>query len=168
VTQQDDLYERGAAEYGAALGRLARGYEADSEKRRDLVQEIHLALWRSFERYDGRCSLRTWVYRVGHNAAVSWVIRQKRARQQMVSLEEIDALPRPHDADRLMALGQLTQLIQRLKPVDRQVILAWLEGMDANGIGELTGLSQRNVATKVHRIKALLARSFNDGEHHAK
>ena len=34
---------------GPALGRLARGYEADSEKRRDLLQEIHLALWRSFK-----------------------------------------------------------------------------------------------------------------------
>jgi RNA polymerase sigma-70 factor, ECF subfamily len=168
VSEQDDRYERAVAEYGAALGRLARGYEADSEKRRDLLQEVHLALWRSFERFDGRCSLRTWVYRVAHNTGVSWVIRQKRARQQMVSLEEIDALPAPHDADRRMALDQLTQLIQRLKPIDRQVILAWLEGMDANAISELTRLSESNVATKVHRIKALLASSFNEGERHAK
>ena len=86
----------------------------------------------------------------------------------MVTLEEIDALPAAHDADRLMALDQLTQLIRRLKPADRQVILAWLEGMDANAISELTGLSERNVATKVHLIKALLARSFNEGERHAK
>ena len=50
----------------------------------------------------------------------------------------------------------------------RQVILAWLEGMDAVAIGELTGLSGRNVATKVHRIKTLLARNFNDGERYAK
>jgi RNA polymerase sigma-70 factor, ECF subfamily len=168
VTEQDARYERAMVEYGAALGRLARGYEADSEKRRDLLQEVHLALWRSFERFDGRCSLRTWVYRVAHNTSVSWVIRQKRARLEMASLEEIDAMPVPHDADRRMALDQLTQLIQRLKPMDRQVILAWLEGMDANAIGELTGLSEGNVATKVHRIKALLARSFNEGERHAK
>ena len=168
VSEQDDRYERAVGEYGAALGRLARGYEADSEKRRDLLQEVHLALWRSFERFDGRCSVRTWVYRVAHNAAISWAIRQKRARQQMVSLEEIDALPAPHDADRRMALDHLTQLIQRLKPMDRQVILAWLEGMDAGAISELTGLSESNVATKVHRIKMLLARSFNEGERHAK
>ena len=46
----------------------------------------------------------------------------------MVSLEELDAAPVPHDANRRLALDQLTQLIQRLKPMDRQVILAWLEG----------------------------------------
>ena len=60
VNGQDDLYERAAAEFGAALGRLARGYEADPEKRRDLLQEVHLALWRSFEGFNARCSLRTW------------------------------------------------------------------------------------------------------------
>jgi RNA polymerase sigma-70 factor (ECF subfamily) len=168
VTGQDDLYEHAAAEYGAALGRLARGYEADSEKRRDLLQEIHLALWRSFKGFDGRCSLRTWVYRVAHNAGASWVIRQKRAGPPMVSIEELDAAPVPQDADRRMALDHIAQLIQRLKPMDRQVILAWLEGLDAEAIGELTGLSGRNVATKVHRIKTLLARNFNEGGRHAK
>ncbi|MCC6585489.1 MAG: hypothetical protein IT168_02115 [Bryobacterales bacterium] len=58
VSGQDDLYEQAAAEYGAALARLARGYEADPDKRRDLLQEIHLALWRSFAGFVALCSLR--------------------------------------------------------------------------------------------------------------
>jgi DNA-directed RNA polymerase specialized sigma24 family protein len=33
------------------------------------LQEIRIALWRSFANFDGRCSLRTWVYRVAHNTA---------------------------------------------------------------------------------------------------
>jgi RNA polymerase sigma-70 factor (ECF subfamily) len=56
VRGQDDLYERAASEYGAALVRLARGYEADPDKRRDLLQEIHIALWRSLEGFDGLCA----------------------------------------------------------------------------------------------------------------
>lgn len=161
VRSQNDLYEQAAAEYGAALARLARGYEGDPDKRRDLLQEIHIALWRSFEGFDGLCSLRTWVYRVAHNTATSHVIRQRRARpQMMVGLEEVDALPIEPETDRKVALNQLTELIHRLKPLDRQVILAWLDGMEAAEIGELTGLSSRNVATKVHRIKGVLARDF--------
>ena len=77
---QDVLYREAADTYAAALERLARAYEADADQRRDLVQEIHIALWRSFAGFDGRCSLRTWVYRVAHNAATSYVIRQRRAR----------------------------------------------------------------------------------------
>jgi len=169
VSGQDDLYERVAAEYGAALGRLARGYEADVEKRRELLQEIHLALWRSFAGFNAQCSLRTWVYRVAHNTAVTWVSSQRRSRPAMlVSLEELESMPVPPDADRRMALDRLTQLIQRLKPLDREVILAYLEGMDAAAIGELTGLSAGNAATKIHRIKGLLARQFHEGGRHVK
>lgn len=164
VRGQDDLYERAASEYGAALVRLARGYEADRDKRRDLLQEIHLALWRSLEGFDALCSLRTWVYRVAHNAATSYVIRQRRARPQMlVSLEEAQALTIHPDAGRKVALDQLMDLIQRLKQLDRQVILAWLDGMEAGEIAELTGLSPGNVATKVHRIKSILTRGFQGG-----
>ena len=152
--------------FGAALERLARAYEADAERRRDLGQEIHLALWRSFAGWNGHCSMRTWVYRVAHNAATTYVIREKRvSAEKLVSLEELEELPGrgAESADRQEALGRLTGLIQSLKTVDRQVILSYLEGMDAASIGEITGLSPGNVATKIHRIKNVLARRFQEG-----
>jgi RNA polymerase sigma-70 factor (ECF subfamily) len=58
-------------------------------------------------------------------------------------------------------------MIQSLKPLDRQVILSYLEGMDAAAIGEITGLAAGNVATKIHRIKTVLARRFSQGVQHA-
>lgn len=168
MSDPDQLYERASAEYGGPLARLARGYEYDPEKQRDLLQEIHLALWRSFQNFDHRCSLRTWVYRVAHNTAISWIVRQKRSRPQLlVSLEEARPIPVDPDADRRIALEKLADLIRGLKPVDRQVILLYLEGMDAAEIGELAGISSANVATKVHRIKNLLARQFASGVSHA-
>jgi len=57
-------------------------------------------------------------------------------------------------------------LIQQLKPLDRQIILLYLEGMDAAAIGEITGVSAGNIATKIHRIKNLMARRFQEGGHH--
>jgi len=71
---QDEAYRQSASEYGTALDRLAYAYEADPDRRRDLLQEIHLALWRSLEKFNGQCSLRTWIYRVAHNVATSHVI----------------------------------------------------------------------------------------------
>lgn len=167
---QDELYQDVAKAYGAPLERLARAYEADPEIRRDLLQEIHMALWRSFESFDGRCSTRTWTYRVAHNVAASHVMRQRRSRSQaLVGLEdeELENLPDATSgqpaADRSQALDRLLNLIQRLKPLDRHVILSYLEGLDAASIGEITGLSSGNVATKIHRIKTVLARQFQQG-----
>ena len=163
MSGQDELYERAAAEFAAALARLARGYEADPDKRRDLIQDIHVALWRSLDAFSGRCSLRTWVYRVAHNTAISYSLKQRRGRPSaFVSLEEIDLASVPADATREIALVKLMELVQRLKPLDRQVILTYLDGLEAAEIGEMTGLSPSNVATRIHRIKKILARDFQE------
>lgn len=94
--------------FGAAIGRLARGYERDPETRRDLLQDIHLELWRSFAYFDERCSLRTWVYRVAHNTGTRHVVPQ----------------------------------------LDSQIILLYLEGVDAASTAEITGLSAAHIAMK--------------------
>ncbi len=163
--RRNSRFEEAAAVYGAALERLARAYEADPDARRDLVQEILIALWRSLGGFDDRCSLRTWVYRVAHNTAASHVTRQMRMRQRVfVGLEELaelaDTTEGEEAAGQRDAIGRLYELIEQLKPLDRQVMVAYLEGMDAASTAEITGLSARNVATKIHRIKQVLSRHF--------
>src|SRR5215471_7893003 len=88
---RDDLYKEAVASCGTALDRVARAYEADPDRRRDLLQEIHVALWQSFENFEQRCSLKTWVYRVAHNTATSVVIRKKMRAPAFVDLEEVEA-----------------------------------------------------------------------------
>ncbi len=167
----DELYEQAAETYGAAVQRLARGYESDPDRRRDLVQEIHLALWRSLARFDGRCSLRTWVYRVAHNVAASHALKERRFNaRNLVGLDDLEPAPATADTERMadesIALEKLAHLIRGLKPVDRQLILSYLEGLDAASIAEITGLSTGNVATKIHRIKQVLAGRFHNGGRH--
>jgi len=166
MSVQDNLYDEAIVAYGASLERLARAYEADTEDRRDLLQEIHIAIWRSFELYNARCSLRTWVFRVAHNIAVSRMMRKRRFLSNLVSLDDLESLPDPlirHSADQRLMLDRMWELIQQLKPMDRQVIVLYLEDLDAASIGEVTGLSPQNVATRVHRIKNLLAQWYQKG-----
>ena len=147
TSRQDDLYS----------------YAAD--------RELHFSLWRSLAAFDNRCSLRTWTYRVAHNTATTCLVRQRRAYTTLVSLEELDDLPGPDRSDSALdqrnAPDRLFRLIQSLKPLDLQVIISWLEGMDAVSIGEITGISPPNVAMKVYRIKAVLTRRFHSGVRHA-
>jgi RNA polymerase sigma-70 factor (ECF subfamily) len=166
-TNRDGLYAETVDRFGPALERLARAYQADPEKRRDLSQDIHFQLWRSFQRYDSRCSLRTWVYRVAHHVGVSHVVRERRTFSNLIGLEELDALSDKADAQaaahRRMDLDRLAALIQRLKPLDRQVVLSYLEDLDAASIAEITGLSPANVAMRIYRIKNILAKRFHEG-----
>ena len=168
-SEQDQRYLAAAAQFGPALDRLARGYEADADLRRDLRQDIHTELWRSLARFDGRCSLRTWVYRVAHNTAASHVLKH-RGKYPLVGLEELEAVSDGDDPERTLvdrdARQRLLALVQTLKPADRQLTLLYLEDFDAASIGDITGLSPGAIAVKIHRIKAALAERFQKGGDH--
>lgn len=164
-SERQRLFGAVANEYAAPLTRLARAYEMNPESRRDLLQDIHIALWNSLTSFDGRCSLRTWVYRVAHNIGAKHVQKQRRARvNQHVSLDDTEPLHDLRDGESELAQQQALEavlaLIHRLKPLDRQLMLLYLEDLDAATISDITGISAGNVATKIHRINQLLAARF--------
>lgn len=162
---QDRLFAETIDRFGGALARLARGYERDAELRRDLEQELQVALWQSFAGFDGRCSLSTWVWRVAHNRATSHMLaHQRHARRSWSSIEDVeiaDTDPTPFErveSDRAMTF--ILGVIDRLDPPDRQILLLYLEGVAAAEIGAVTGVSPDAVATKIHRFKTMLTRRF--------
>jgi RNA polymerase sigma-70 factor (ECF subfamily) len=165
---QDALYERISAQFTAPLARLARAHEADASLQQDLLQEMHIAIWRSLPAFGGRCSLKTWVYRVAHNAAVTHVLRRKRFTSKLVALDDIDvaseALGVDAAVDQERMATRLRDLVQKLKPLDRQVFVLYLEGLTVDEIAEIAGLSHTNTGTKLHRIRALLSTQLRTGE----
>lgn len=170
-SKQTELYQTAIRDHGRALDRLAAGYEADPEKRHDLRQEIHFQIWRSLDVFDQRCSLKTWTFRVAHNTAVSYVHRERRNNQPFVSLDEIEQTamagdPQP-DIDHQRARRQLFGFIRQLKPLDRQIIISYLEEMDIADMAEITGLSPANIRMKVHRIKKILSNRFFEEKRYA-
>ncbi|MDA8708278.1 RNA polymerase sigma factor [Hellea sp.] len=171
TTSQDVQYDIAAVEFGNAIDRLAYAYERDPEKRKDLVQDIHMELWRSFKIFNGHSSVRTWVYRVAHNTGASHVLKNKRISQNSyLNIDDVGEIPDQTDYlgafERIDQLDQLMALIQRLNPVDRQIITLYLEDLDAAQIGDVAGMSPGAVATKIHRIKYKLSELFNQGETH--
>jgi len=166
VSAQESLYQEAIDRYGSAMQRVARANEADPDKRKDLLQEIHLALWLSLEKYESRCSLQTWVYRIAHNTATSHVIRQhRRNSHELLSLKQIEEAPdfanTVKDVGERKAIERLFELIHRLKPLDRDVMLLYLEDLDAPSIAEIVGISPGHVRVQVHRVKAILTRKFH-------
>ena len=163
---QGTLFEKAAAEFAAPLARLARAHEADAHLQQDLLQEIHIALWRSLAAFGGRCSLRTWVYRVAHNVAATHVLRNRRRQtHRLTTLDEIDLAGDTSDVEAELdagrALQKINALIQALKPLDRQVIILHLEGLPAD---EIAGISSANTHTKLTRIRQLLTQKVGAGE----
>lgn len=138
------------------LYKVANAYCPRREDRGDLIQEMIVELWRAFPRFDGRAAFSTWMHRVAMNVAISLHRSEGRRIRDAISLDEFGF--DPTDADAVLDaqdedLRALQQLIARLEPVDRAMLLLYMEGYGHDEIGEMLGLSASNVGTRINRIK---------------
>jgi RNA polymerase sigma-70 factor (ECF subfamily) len=146
-------------EVGPGLGRLAASYEAVPQAREDLLQDIRIALWIALPRFRGEASLRTFVYRIAHNRALTHVWHRKQAGAQE-PIEDVgltdDRLDPEASAVKSASRDQLLEAIRTLPLAARQVITLALEDMSNREIGAVLGLTENNVAVRLSRARTLL------------
>lgn len=158
-------------QHGAALRRLAASYEADPSRCDDLFQEICLAIWRALPSFRGESSERTFVFRIAHNRGSTHGLRQRnRAAFETPTLDDSAMERAPIDPGRdpeatTLALDQQRRLvaaIRRLPLGARQVLTSTLEGIPQREIAEILGISESNVAVRLHRARQRMRRELAD------
>ena len=135
--------------------KVANTYARGPEDRADLVQEIAAQLWRAFPRYDAMRPFSTWMYRVALNVGISF-LRNRGGRDRVVALDAAHeaivapAPASPEDSERVRALERA---IERLDAMNRALLLLYLEERSYAEIGEILGISETNVGTKLARLR---------------
>ncbi|MEM6630793.1 MAG: sigma-70 family RNA polymerase sigma factor [Bacteroidota bacterium] len=119
-------------------------------------------MWLSFDHYDQRSKLSTWVYRIALNSSISSYRKEKRRADinHPIPGGIIEVVEEEKEEDIRPILKRLLQFITELKELDRALILLYLEGYNQQEMANILGLSQTNVSTKVHRIKKKLRQKF--------
>jgi RNA polymerase sigma factor (sigma-70 family) len=161
VEGRDDRCVRLLHEHDRALRRLAASYERDPSKQQDLLQDIWLAVWQALPRFRGECSERTFVFRIAHNRAVSHIDHWQRRRVD--SLDEAAPIPTMQpDPERALSTQQrherLRAAVQALPLALRQIVVLSLEGLSHAEIADIVGITDNNVAVRLTRARAALAR----------
>jgi RNA polymerase sigma-70 factor (ECF subfamily) len=147
-------FEALLARHRGIVLKIAHAYARDAEDRRDLAQEIALQLWKSFPRWDEARPFATWMYRVALNVALSHR-RSAGARPAQVALEEAGECADASEASREAedGLRALHRCIGALGALDRALLLLTLDERSQREIGEILGLGESNVATRLGRLK---------------
>ncbi len=128
-------------------------FSKDQDEVSDLFQETLINLWNGFDSFRGECEVRSWVWRVTLNACISAVRKKKKSETVPLSMEI--NLFTDSDSD-TKQIQQLYNRINRLGIVDRAIVLLWLENMSYEEIGQIIGISTKNVSVKLVRIKEQL------------
>jgi len=146
-------------EHRGIVLKVANTYCRHAEDRRDLAQEIAAQLWRAFPGYDAARPFSTWMYRIALNVAISH-LRNAGSRAPVVPLDEehdthpgftVDDGSAQHETDQ--RLRALYAVIDRQSPIDRALLLLWLEDRSQREIADVIGITESNVSTKLNRLK---------------
>lgn len=158
TVDDQETFLRRLEEHGGIIHKVAASYSSSLADRLDLKQEITLQLWRAYRRYSPDRPFSTWMYRIALNVAISFLRRASHPARQTVALEEsdlefADESSQAAPDERILLLRRV---IASLPPLDRGLMLLYLDDHTYREIAAVLGISETNVATKLNRLKQRL------------
>ena len=126
-------------------------FSKDEDEVADLFQETLINIWKGLSSFSGNDgALRGWIYRVALNTCIS-LDRKKRLRNTIPLTMDVNLFDPPEE--RALRADQLHRRICKLQPFDRAIVLLWLEDLPYEEIGQILGISTKNVSVRLVRIR---------------
>lgn len=134
-------------------------YATDPDEVADLFQECLINIWKGLPGFRGDSAMATWIYRICLNTCIS-ANRKLQKEANKVPLDAVgDLSDSPADTRQQR---MLRDRIRSLGPLDRAIVLLWLEDLPYDEIAEIVGISPQNVGIRLYRIKQQLKSSDNN------
>lgn len=147
---QPQDFERLVGEHLGRIRGIARRFAVPGALD-DLVQEILTRLWRSFPGFRGEAKVESWIYRVALNAAMSHVAQTVKNRNLQAAIQAAPgSTAGPPGAD---AGDILADFLARLGDVDASIMMMYLDGLTAEDMGDVLGISPNGINVRINRLK---------------
>lgn len=134
-------------------------FSNDADEVADLFQEVLVKLWNGYDSFQGKSDIKTWIYRVTLNTCITLDRKKRRRNRAMLSMD-VDYFDSQEQETAQVRI--LHERIARLQPLDRAIILLWLEQITYGEIGEIVGISAKNVSVRLARIRVQLKNMSNE------
>ena len=137
--------------------KISRAYTNTSHDREDLMNDIALELWKSFEKFKGDSKISTWIYRVALNTSMNYKRKKKKDSlfYAINDFQKDEIIPWlvEQEQESSSELELLYNCIDELTEINKAIILLYLDGNSHDEISEIMGISKTNVGTRISRIK---------------
>ncbi len=123
----------------------------------DLFQEITLNIWKGLPLFKGHSNLSTWIYRISINTAISRCNKKKNNKISYAGEVPERGFSIPSYGDEVdVKVKALYEGIDKLKAIEKAIVLLYLEEKSYDEIAEIIGISANNVSVKLVRLKRKL------------
>ena len=147
------------AEHKSTIYTVCYMFSQDADEVNDLFQEVLVNLWKGFENFEHRSDIKTWIYRVALNTCISIDRKKRRAATARLTMDINLFEDRDEDTKQV---DMLHKRISKLQPFDRAIVLLWLENLSYEEIGQIVGITTKNVSVRLFRIREQLKQMSND------
>ena len=145
--------------------KVSHTYSQDAEDQKDLVQEVIIQLWNSFDKYDPRYKASTWIYRIALNVAISFYRKLSTRRKHEKDLaQHFLEIAHHQPVDEREEVQWLYSFINGLDEMNRALMILYLDGNSHEEIAQVLNISTTNVGTKINRIKGKIKEAFENLE----
>lgn len=142
---------------GNHIASVCLSFANSREEFEDLRQDVLLNIWRGLDKFRRDSSLSTWIYRITLNTCVSYIRKNKVSERQTIAFNEFyEVLFDDSSTEKVELYRTMYRMIGSLKPLDRSMILLWLDEKPYNEIAEIMGMSRNAVASRLKRAKEQL------------
>ena len=143
--------------------KICNAYCRNVDDREDLAQEIIYQLWKSWSSFNAQYKHSTWMYRIALNVAISFYRKTQKTTGTVLLGDHVIEIADENLEEHLESnLNALQQFINELNPLDRALMLLYLEEKSHKEMAEIIGITPTNVATKIGRIKEQLKQRFSN------
>jgi RNA polymerase sigma-70 factor (ECF subfamily) len=156
TTPEQERFHNLVEDHKKILYKVCHSYCRNPGDRDDLAQEILFQLWRSFRAFDERVRFSTWMYRIALNVAISFYRRESVRTRHVVPGSEHLLEAADERGGHTEEIQFLYQWIGELDPLNKALLLLYLDGNNYREIAAVLGISETNVATKISRLKQAL------------
>jgi RNA polymerase sigma-70 factor (ECF subfamily) len=155
---KEQLFAEVSSACTGLITRIALSYEADPALRRELVQDIMLAIWVALPSWRGDASLKSFVASIAQKRCITHVTRRAREPRQVELPVDLVALgPSPDEiALRNDQKKRLVEGIQKLPIPQREAIVLCFEGFSYGEMADILGISANAVMMRCQRAKITL------------
>ena len=155
----DQQFAQTVKEHKSTIYTVCYMFSQDADEVNDLFQEVLVNLWKGFDSFEHRSDIKTWIYRVALNTCIYLDRKKRRAATVKVTMDI--NLFKDNDED-TRQVDMLHKRISKLQPFDRAIVLLWLENLPYEEIGQIVGISTKNVSVRLFRIREQLKNMSND------
>ncbi len=153
ATPEQERFQNLVEDHKKILYKVCYSYCRNPGDRDDLAQEIIVQLWRSFRAFDERVRFSTWMYRIALNVAISFYRREIVRTRHVVPGSEHLLEAMDETESRSEEVQMLYRWIEEFDPLNKALVILYLDGNSYQEIADVMGISQTNVATKISRLK---------------